>query len=95
MAEVSVLAQVTKKETHPVITLYLHLLDYSEKALKTSIPSDRGQNECGISVGSEVLVITNSPLPSKIDAKECGKCRFTTARGAKPPLVCNIYRYNR
>lgn len=45
MAEVSVLAQVTKKETHPVITLYLRLLDYSEKALKTGIPSERGKNE--------------------------------------------------
>ena len=93
MAEVSVLARVTKKETYPVIILHFHLYNDLEKALNTGIPSDRGQNECGITVDSEVLVITNSPLPSKIDARECRNCRFTTARGAKPPLVCNIYRY--
>ena len=89
MAEESFSARVTKIEAFgiPGIIVHVFLDNDLSKALKTGISSNRGGNKCGIPVNSEVLVITNSPFPSKIDAKECGKCKFTTARGAKPPLV--------
>jgi len=96
MAEESILADVTTINTFgKEIIIYVQLVTGLLKALKTGIPSDRGRNECGITVGSEVSVIVNSSLPSKIEADACNTCRFITARGAKPPLVCRIYQGNR
>jgi len=96
MAEESILADVTRINTFGrEIIIYAQLITNLPKALKTGIPSDNGRNECGINEGDEVSVITNSPFPSKIEADACKTCRFTTARGAKLPLVCNVFRGNR
>ena len=88
------LATVTKKQIFGEIILYILTVSNSFRALKTGIQSDRGQNKCGITVNSEVIVITNPRLPSMIEADACKACAFTLGQGAKS-VVCKIYRYNR
>ena len=105
MAEVIYPAVVTDKQikinNFKTIEVYVRLLTDNpsvkliNRVLDTDIPSEDGRNKCEITVDSQASIIINPGSPSKIEAPACRSCRFTTVRGAQPPLICRIYRYNK
>ena len=85
-----------KGRTSGPVQIYVHLLDPEikpqDRVLNTGILLSRGEG-CNVKIDDQVSIFINEGQPSSIEADACKSCVFTTARGAKPPLVCNIYRY--